>query len=281
MELSKFNRDNLVNDNLLEELIYKKFSDENKELLKLNFSIYLAYKNNKDNEFIIELDDIYKWLGFTRKDNAKRLLVKEFPKDIDYIIRVYNKNTLGGRPKEQILLTIKCFKKFCFKANTSEAEKIYDYYIQLEEVINEYFEQKYINSNLIIENQIKIIKEKDKIIDKLKQLNKKGFVYILSTDKANIYKCGKAINVINRKNNLQTGIVDNIEILYTFKCINASLLENIVHIILNKYRCSKREHFNYDLLDKSLLRKIIINLIFYCKNTGITYKFLLKFLLLF
>lgn len=160
MELSKLTKDNLVNDNLLEELIYKKFSNENKELLKLNFSIYLAYKNNKDNEFIIDFDDIYKFVGFTTKGHAKRLLVKEFLKDIDYIIRVYkdNKNLLGGRPKEQILLTIKCFKKFCLKANTSEAEKIYDYYIQLEEVINEYFEQKYINSNLIIENQIKTIK---------------------------------------------------------------------------------------------------------------------------
>lgn len=62
MELSKSTRNILVNDNLLEEL------------LKLNFSIYLAYKNNKDNNFIIDLDDIYKFVGFTTKGHAKRLL---------------------------------------------------------------------------------------------------------------------------------------------------------------------------------------------------------------
>jgi hypothetical protein len=38
------------------------------------------------------------------------------------------------------------------------------------------------------------------------------------------------------------------------------------------------EHHNYNSLDKELMTKIIINIIFYCKNMNMTYKFLLKFL---
>jgi hypothetical protein len=39
-----------------------------------------------------------------------------------------------------------------------------------------------------------------------------------------------------------------------------------------------QKNFNYDELDKDSLRKIIINLIFYCKHNNITHKFLLRFL---
>jgi len=37
------------------------------ELLKLNFNIYKLYKNNKEDEFIVDFDEVYKWIGFTRK----------------------------------------------------------------------------------------------------------------------------------------------------------------------------------------------------------------------
>ena len=64
---------------------------------------------------------------------------------------------------------------------------------------------------------------------------------------------------------------------YSSEIFSPLKLFNFTNIIFAEFT----DHFNYDLLDKSLLRKIIINLIFYCKNTGVTYKFLLKFLLLF
>jgi hypothetical protein len=38
------------------------------------------------------------------------------------------------------------------------------------------------------------------------------------------------------------------------------------------------KHFTYSMLDKEIMHKLIINLIFYCMNLGMTYKFLLKFL---
>jgi hypothetical protein len=50
----------------------------------------------------------------------------------------------------------------------------------------------------------------------------------MTTDVKNIYKCGKTINIKNRLNNLQTGLVTDIKVLYSFECKNASLLETII-----------------------------------------------------
>jgi len=54
-----------------------------------------------------------------------------------------------GRPVEKIYLTINCFKKFCLKSSTEQAEQIFDYYIKMEEIITNYIENKH---NEIIKN---------------------------------------------------------------------------------------------------------------------------------
>ena len=49
------------------------FSTEEQQLFISSFYCYLNYKSD---DFVIDLDDIWNWLGFTRKDNTKRLLEK-------------------------------------------------------------------------------------------------------------------------------------------------------------------------------------------------------------
>ena len=41
-------------------------------------SLYSYLHHNQNTEFIIDLDDVWKWLGFTNKANAKKLLEKCF-----------------------------------------------------------------------------------------------------------------------------------------------------------------------------------------------------------
>jgi hypothetical protein len=43
------------------------------ELFNLNYKFYIANKNNID-DFIVDFNEVYKWIGFTRKYNAKTLL---------------------------------------------------------------------------------------------------------------------------------------------------------------------------------------------------------------
>jgi hypothetical protein len=88
--------------NKLLNKIKDKFSNKEQQLFVGSFYCYLNY-NSKD-DFVINLNDIWKWIGFSRKDPAKRLLEKSFVKDIDYKIllpqpREQDKNEHGGHNK--------------------------------------------------------------------------------------------------------------------------------------------------------------------------------------
>ena len=132
---------NLFNDDKLIQLIKENFNDDDNQLFKLSFNMYVNSQNNID-DFIVNFDDIYKWIGFTKKSDAKKLLVKSFINNLHYKMTLrrspqrYDADEKhpkkGGENKETIMLTINCFKKFCMKASTKEADKIYDYYIKME-----------------------------------------------------------------------------------------------------------------------------------------------------
>jgi phage anti-repressor protein len=106
-------------------------------------------------------------MGFSRKDPAKRLLDSHFTEGTDYKVLSHTsvENPQGGRPAEKILMNIKTFKKLCMKANTKKASDIHDYYITMEETLQQYInetylereqqskiEQKTIATNTLVEN---------------------------------------------------------------------------------------------------------------------------------
>jgi len=275
--------ENLLYDDKLLNLIKSNFNENDMELFKLNYKFYIANKNNID-EFIVDFNEVYKWIGFTRKDNAKRLLEsknsenkKIFEINKDYIIKM-NENTfplervkVNGRPIEIILLTINCFKKFCLKASTDKADKIYDYYIKMEDIITKYIEnknneilyetnqilelknQEFENNKMLLEDTLTKLHLKNQEIDtfknrKYEEIQKTKNVYIFSCDKPNIYKIGKSKDVEQRKKQLQTANVDTIIIHHTRPTSDDYLLELIVHSILDQYRCkSNGEHFTANL----------------------------------
>ena len=86
----------------------------------------------------INLDNIWEWLGFSQKVNAKRVLEKNFIIEKDYKLLLSQQgkqnNFQGGHNKEIFLLNIETFKKFCLKACTKKADEIHDYFIKLEHI---------------------------------------------------------------------------------------------------------------------------------------------------
>jgi len=70
---------------------------------------------NSKNEFIIDLDNAWKWIGFSGKDPAKIVLDKHFIKVLDYKIVFQQplENLKSERPYKQVLITISIFKKLC------------------------------------------------------------------------------------------------------------------------------------------------------------------------
>jgi hypothetical protein len=65
------------------EKIKKNFTESEQNIFLSSFYMYLNY--DQDKEFVIDFEFVWKYLEFTRKDTAKKLLVKHFKKDIDYI----------------------------------------------------------------------------------------------------------------------------------------------------------------------------------------------------
>jgi len=125
--------------NKLVSKIKNNFNNEDQQLFVASFYSYLNYNSKTD--FVIDLDDIWKWLEFSSKDKAKRLLDKSFIINIDYKSLLppkgEQKNGRGGHNKETFMLTINAFKRFCLKAETKKADQIHEYYIKLEETLHE------------------------------------------------------------------------------------------------------------------------------------------------
>ena len=131
-------------------MIKTSFSENEQQLFITSFYCYLNY--NKEKDFVIDMDNVWKWLGFSTKQHAKSLLERHFKIDVDYIesslIQIdkrYNTRTdgsltrsrersnvevipeKGGQNKQKIMLTIKCFKSLCLKAQTKKAGEIHEY----------------------------------------------------------------------------------------------------------------------------------------------------------
>jgi hypothetical protein len=255
------NKQNILDDDILIQKIKDKFNSNDMEIFDFNFKIYKKFKNNK-NDFIVDFDEVYKFIGIKTISNAKRLLFKEFEENKDFKIlfssREQSDIIKGDKNKENIMLNIKCFKKYCLVTATKQSKILYDYYISMEEIIMEYMEEQFNKQNNIIREKNKIIENnnellqiKDEEINNIKQLkyeesDKLGSIYILTTDKPNIVKCGRTRCMTKRKNDLQIAQVDDIKVLYEYKTSDDVLLETIVHKILNRYKLN-REHFTCDV----------------------------------
>jgi hypothetical protein len=168
---------NIFSGDKLIRLIKDEFNDDDNQLFQMIFKLFNT-THNKPNDYIINFDDIYKWIGFSRKNHAKTLLINKFKEGIHYkrsLPRSPDRILKGDENKETILLTIKFFKRYCSKVDTKHSENIYEYYIKMEEIIFKYIQERYNNQqNIILENK-KILEEhllelKDKELENNKQL---------------------------------------------------------------------------------------------------------------
>ena len=64
------------------------FSNYEQQLFVASFYCYLNY--DFKNDFVIDLDNVWKWLGFSQKDSAKRVLEKNFIVENNYKILLHN-----------------------------------------------------------------------------------------------------------------------------------------------------------------------------------------------
>ena len=238
--------------------IKENFNEKQQKLFTASFYCYLNYNTKKD--FVINFDDIWKWLEFSRKDPAKRLLEKYFILDIDYQIEKLVpliggasfekdiKNLHGGQNKETILLTVNTFKKFCLKAGTKKADEVHEYYIKLEELLqetmneetNELRKQLCYKETELEENKIKIKELSKYVVRKFTTKFKTGncVYFIMSPEIKDKFKIGSTSNINDRISDLSTASPEYFEVKELFFTDFHKLLEKTIKEIFSKNRIS-------------------------------------------
>ena len=240
-----------THNSILLNKVKNTFNKSEQQLFIASFYSYLNY--HKTDDYIIDLDNIWKWLGFNKKYNATTCLEKYFKLDNDYkktapeasgALLKEKKN--GGQNIQKYYLNVKTFKSLCLKAQTKRADEIHEYYIKLEELIQEVLEEEATEMKaklLIKENEIS---QKDNIIknanqDKFKTVEKtlvsqfpvnNECIYFGTIDNTN--DKGERLIKFGHSNNLPLRIqdhhktYDNFILRDAFKVHNRQEIENAI-----------------------------------------------------
>ncbi|MBD2440967.1 hypothetical protein [Nostoc sp. FACHB-110] len=115
------------------------------------FTLEIAQQLHNSNQ-IIDFDWAWSVLGYSRKDNAKRMLTGYFERNFDYFVQpedespealpyevflTSEENSKAGRPTEKIYLTIECFKEMGMLSKSEKGRQIRKYFLQCETIAKE------------------------------------------------------------------------------------------------------------------------------------------------
>ena len=256
----------VVEDINKESLLVKQFKN-------LNIKIYGTHEEPlfkaKDIGELLEIKNIYSTCA----------LLNEKDRDL------HTMEDTTGRKQETIFLKENGLYKLLFKSRKKIAEEFQDWVCEVikeirlhgqynlqeqlklkEEESNMHKEALRIKEEEYEAKELELIKYKSRTYE---EIEKTKYVYILSTDKSGIYKCGRTRNSVERrKTGLQTACVDTIKVLFEYKTSNDTLLESVVHYVLDRYRInSNREHFECDLEYMKMIIEYIGKMIDTCKST--------------
>ena len=225
--------------------IKNKFTDTEQQLFVGSFYCFLNYNQRED--FVIDLDNVWRWLGFSTKQKAKMLLEKNFIVDNDYKFMPIDQvkqdiHTHGGHNKETILMNIRTFKLFCLKAGTKKAEQIHEYYIKLEETLQEIVQEESDELKLQLENKEKELKCKESELEKKdnekNRIREKTLIENFPSNQQCVYY-GLVDNVsdnneklvkFGNSNNLKNRVCNHKDTYSNFRLINAFRVENKLQI---------------------------------------------------
>jgi len=277
--------------------IKETFTDNEQQMFVASFYCYLNC--NQKTDFIIDLDKVYNWIGFQQKVKAKHLLEKHFKLDIDYKKSLSQPgkrttNTKGGQNKEIFMMTVKTFKLLCLKADTKKADEIHNYYMKLEELLQELIEEEgnelreqLEQKDKLLENHINAAElEKELLREKtiLEQFppNTQCFYYGIIDNKG---PNNESLIKFGNSNFLRHRVEQHKRVFYNFRLVNAFKVENKIQIEnaikknntisekrktitinnTNHTELIDREAFSFEQFDK-LIKDIIISVEYSAEN---------------
>ena len=207
-------------------------STEEQNMFIMNFKGYLKYGTD-DSAFVIDLDDVWEWIGFSTKGNCKRLLLNQFVEHEDFIV------TEQSQKNENIMMSVKTFKKMCMRAGTKRADEVCDYYLKMENITNTYICNMLQKSNTFAtEAKLKFIEAKHEtevITHKMliRMFTNKPVVYVMkimiNPDGSFIIKIGRSNEVQFRYQKISSEFKMPVMISEIFECEMNHEFETFVH----------------------------------------------------
>jgi hypothetical protein len=102
--------------NQLVERLNTNFTEEEQRWYVANLYMYMNY--HATNDYPINLENVFKMIGFANKGNAMKTIKSNFTLDEDYKTSLLpkEKSSWGGSGSEQIMLNVDTFKNLCMIA---------------------------------------------------------------------------------------------------------------------------------------------------------------------
>lgn len=84
--------------------------------------------------FPVDFDRAWQWIEYSSKQRGKEMLTKHFTEGTDFLLNAAVKQTdgSGGHNREEIRLTIDCFKAFCMMAGTEKGREVRGHFLECE-----------------------------------------------------------------------------------------------------------------------------------------------------
>jgi len=263
-ELVKIGNTSVLNETFQSKMVTmlnQEFTDEEQRWYIANLYVYMNY--HPTNDFPINLDRVFKMIGFANKGNAMKTIKSNFVVDEDYKVALFHtekRKNEGGHNKEDIMLNIDTFKNLCMIAKTEKGKAIRKYYVKLENIYNRIIKEEFDEKDKLLENTQQNLIDTQKQLQKVSQLKIKKWYNIEPNESVYAYKnsvsngndkdkqeikIGKAeAGVRNRETAYMIGNRSG-DIFYHRKCHNSKLTEKVIHHMLDKHRIhSNKEWFD-------------------------------------
>jgi phage anti-repressor protein len=251
------------------DLLNEEFTEEQSQWYIANLYMYINFDPTTD--FPINLDHVFKMIGFANKGNAMKTIKSNFTKDEDYKISLIpkEKSSWGGSGSDEVMLNVDTFKNLCMIVKTPQGKEIRKYYVKLENINNKIIKKEIENTkNLLEQKDQLLIEQKEQLIEQNKLFNElelkpetEGFnsriageLYaIKDKSKPGHVKLGIANKSITRVDQLNVGSSNHSLELYTkFETFDRDLAEKLIHHSLHPFRVKNRKEWFYFRNDKEL-----------------------------
>jgi phage anti-repressor protein len=229
--------------------------------------------------FPINIEVLIEMKVYDRKDNCKTKLNKNFILNTDFNVQNLAPENSGarnlkamqaGKNKENIMLTVDCFKSMCMLANSEIGKQVKNYYLDLEKIFKEYILrdiqsmqktiETVVNENLKIKSTYSHLAE---LNDKLRMKRnyhkfKKGNCLYIITDRwreKDYLKIGYTDNINTRLQTYRTSMPD-VKIEFLLYLTENKILEKCLKLRFATKLIEKNHEYVIDATLEQLVKSI-------------------------